>query len=97
MANNRSLADTSAGKELIGEMKRIKAKHKAEIEAIKEELKGASAKNAELSAALQAEQDRRIHELEKILEDERTINQSTKESLEKRIHELEKRPRCLVM
>ncbi|KEY67953.1 hypothetical protein S7711_02161 [Stachybotrys chartarum IBT 7711] len=95
---NKLLRDTSAGRELMVEIGRMKKEHQREIEDLKATMLQASAEeNKHVVEALKEHYQGKLAELQSTLRDERRMNESTINSLSERIQALESRSACSVM
>lgn len=96
--DNKALRDTSAGREIMLELVRMKEEHQRELADMESMMKNSAQESKGLVEALKEHYQGRLGELEKTLLDERRMNEAAVRSLEDRIHALEKRkPGCIVM
>ncbi len=96
--DHKTLKDTSAGREIMHELARLREEHEREIAEMKELMRRTSAEeNKAATAILEKHYKEMLSKMEKTLADERRMNAEAVESLNDRIKALEGRGRCSVM
>ena len=94
----KSLRDTSAGREIMAEVERLKETHQRELDEMKEMIaKTAIEQNEAAIRALEEHYAEMLREMEKIHADEKRMNEDAMKTLTDRIHALEKRGGGCVM
>jgi GTP-binding protein EngB required for normal cell division len=97
-ADNKPLRETTAGRELMAEISRIKEDHQREIEEMQHMMRNSADESKAVIEALRQESRRQQEQLERILRDERNMNEEAVRSLQERINALEnRRGGCTVM
>jgi GTP-binding protein EngB required for normal cell division/molybdopterin converting factor small subunit len=97
-ADNKTLRDTAAGRELMAEIGRLKEQHQKEVEDLQRMMRGSDDENKAVIEALREESRRQASQLQRVLDDERKMNAEAVRSLQDRIHALENRGGgCMVM
>lgn len=89
--DNKALRDTSAGKEVMLELARLKEEHRRELAEMEGVIRESAEENRSVIDALQNHHQSRMGELEKTLADERRMNEDAVRALIDRIQALEKR------
>ncbi|KAJ6264875.1 hypothetical protein Dda_1028 [Drechslerella dactyloides] len=99
MKDNKSLADTSAGREVMQEILRMKEQHQREVEEMKEMImRTQEEKNTEAVKVLEEHYKKMLADMQRTLNDERRMNNDKVRGLEDRIQALESRGSpCIVM
>lgn len=95
---NMALKDTSAGKEIMIELARIKEQHQNELAEMKEMLLRTSAEeNKAAVAALEQHYKKMLRDMEQARADEKRMNEASVQALTERINALESRGMCAIM
>ncbi|KAI1823477.1 P-loop containing nucleoside triphosphate hydrolase protein [Xylaria intraflava] len=94
--DNKALRDTSAGRQIMTELVKIKEEHKRELADMEEMMKNSAEENKLVVETLKKHYQGLVKNLEKTLRDERQLNEEAVNSLRERVNALEGR-RCVVM
>ncbi|KAK6349606.1 hypothetical protein TWF696_005890 [Orbilia brochopaga] len=93
MKDNKALADTSAGREVMQEIDRMKQQHERELSEMKEMMQRTQEENNQAAMkALEEHYKKMLENMERTLKDERRMNEDKVRGLEDRIAALESRP-----
>ncbi|CAJ2504937.1 Uu.00g123310.m01.CDS01 [Anthostomella pinea] len=95
--DNKALRDTTAGREVMIELLRMKEEHQRELADMETMMKSSAEENRSVVEALKEHYQGRLGDLEKTLRDERRMNEAAVQSLTERIMALENRGVCAVM
>ncbi|KAF3938634.1 hypothetical protein ABW19_dt0203643 [Dactylella cylindrospora] len=95
---NKALKDTSAGREIMQELAKMKEQHERELEEMKDIImRTQEEKNEAAVRALEEHYQGLLRDMEKTMRDERRMNDEAVRSLTERIDALESRGMCVIV
>ncbi|KAI1498125.1 P-loop containing nucleoside triphosphate hydrolase protein [Biscogniauxia marginata] len=94
---NMALKDTSAGREVMAEIIRMKAEHQREIAEMETLMKNSANENKVVIDALKEHYQSLISNMDKTLKDERRMGEEAVRSLQERISALEGKGGCVIL
>lgn len=95
--DNKALRDTTAGREIMRELVKMKEDHQRELADMENMMRNSAQQNQGLIDALKEHYQGMLAEMETTLRDERRMNEEAMRSLTERVKAVEGRGRCVIM